>query len=146
MSKANFIFIILGISFFPTCESQIDPEIIATVGSTFITQDDFIESYSNKLIHTNAQDSEFERNRTLNELIRTKLFAEAARTKNLSIDSIGMDRIQLSKELALRQALYDQVIGKKVSTIHDGTIRKHFQWQNTEIYLKHLYHLSLIHI
>ena len=140
MSKANFIFIILGISFFPTCESQIDPEIIATVGSTFITQDDFIESYSNKLIHTNAQDSEFERNRTLNELIRTKLFAEAARTKNLSIDSIGMDRIQLSKELALRQALYDQVIGKKVSTIHDGTIRKHFQWQNTEIYLKHLYH------
>lgn len=140
MSKANFIFIILGISFFPTCENQIDPEIIATVGSTFITQDDFIESYSNKLIHTNAQDSEFERNRTLNELIRTKLFAEAARTKNLSIDSIGMDRIQLSKELALRQALYDQVIGKKVSTIHDGTIRKHFQWQNTEIYLKHLYH------
>ena len=140
MSKANFIFIILGISFFPTCESQIDPEIIATVGSTFITQDDFIESYSNKLIHTNAQDSEFERNRTLNELIRTKLFAEAARTKNLSIDSIGMDRIQLSKELALRQALYDEVIGKKVSTIHDGTIRKHFQWQNTEIYLKHLYH------
>ena len=140
MSKANFIFIILGISFFPTCESQIDPGIIATVGSTFITQDDFIESYSNKLIHTNAQDSEFERNRTLNELIRTKLFAEAARTKNLSIDSIGMDRIQLSKELALRQALYDQVIGKKVSTIHDGTIRKHFQWQNTEIYLKHLYH------
>ena len=140
MSKANFIFVILGISFFTTCERQIDPEIIATIGSTFITQDDFIEAYSNKLIHTSAQDSEFERNRTLNELIRTKLFAEAARIKNLSIDSIAINRIQLSKELALRQELYNHLIGKNNPAINDSIARKHFQWQNTEVYLKHLYH------
>ncbi len=140
MSKANFIFIILGFCFFLSCESQVDPEIIATVGSTFITQDDFIESYSSKLIHTSARDSEFERKRTLNELIRTKLFAEAARYNNLSIDSIGLNRIQLSKELALRQELYKEIIAKKRSVIDDSISRKHFQWQNTEVYLKHLYH------
>ena len=140
MNKTDFIFIILGITFSLTCERRIDPEIIATVGSTFVTQDDFIVAYSKKLIHTSAQDSEFERNRTLNELIRTKLFAEAARIKNLSIDSLGINRIQLSKELALRQELYNHVIGKNSPSIDDSITRKHFQWQNTEVYLKHLYH------
>ena len=140
MSKANFIFVILGISFFTTCERQIDPEIIATIGSTFITQDDFIEAYSNKLIYTSAQDSEFERNRTLNELIRTKLFAEAARSKNLPIDSIGLNKIQLAKEVALREELYSEVITQNRPVINDSISRKHFQWKNTEVYLKHLYH------
>jgi len=129
VNKTDFIFIILGITFSLTCERRIDPEIIATVGSTFVTQDDFIVAYSKKLIHTSAQDSEFERNRTLNELIRTKLFAEAARIKNLSIDSLGINRIQLSKELALRQELYNHVIGKNSPSIDDSITRKHFQWQ-----------------
>ena len=49
MNKTDFIFIILGITFSLTCERRIDPEIIATVGSTFVTQDDFIVAYSKKL-------------------------------------------------------------------------------------------------
>ena len=73
-------------------------------------------------------------------MIHTKLFAEAARSKNLAPDSIGINRIQLSKELALRQELYHHIIGQINSVIDDSVSRKHFRWQNTEVYLKHLYH------
>ena len=72
-----------------TCEKEEDFSVIATVGNSIITDDDFISAYSNKLINTSIKDSEFERLRTLDELIRTRLFAEEARYKKLSIDSIS---------------------------------------------------------
>ena len=140
MNRAHSLLFISCLSFFLTCENHVDPEIIATIGSTFITKDDFIDAYSKRLLQTSAQDSQFERNRTLNELIRTKLFAEAARSKNLPIDSIGLNKIQLSKEVALREELYSEVITQNRPVINDSISRKHFQWKNTEVYLKHLYH------
>jgi len=45
-------------------------------------------------------------------LIRTRLFAEEARYKNLLIDSIGLDRIRLATEKAIRQELYNSVINQ----------------------------------
>ena len=140
MNKTHFIILIIGLFFFHSCEEKIDSEIIATVGSSIITANDFTEAYSNKLINTKAEDSEFERRRTLDELIQTKLYAEAARSKNFTLDSIGVNRVQLTKDLALREELYNQSIGSKIPTIHDSTTRKHFKWKNTEILLKHLYH------
>ena len=140
MNKTHLILLIIYSTFFHTCENNVDPEILAVVGTSEVTADDFIESYSNKLINTAAQDSDFERSRTLNELIRTKLFAEAARSKNLSLDSIGLNRVKLSKELALREELYNQIIGSKGVAIEDSIARKHFTWKNTEISLKHIFH------
>ena len=140
MNKTHLILLIIYSTFFHTCENNVDPEILAVVGTSEVTADDFIESYSNKLINTAAQDSDFERSRTLNELIRTKLFAEAARSKNLSLDSIGLNRVKLSKELALREELYNHIIGSKGVAIEDSIARKHFTWKNTEISLKHIFH------
>jgi parvulin-like peptidyl-prolyl isomerase len=68
------------------------------------------------------------------------LFSEAARAQNLSIDSIGLDRVELERNLALREELYNQKIGSKNITIPDSTTRIHYQWKNTEILLKHLFH------
>ena len=140
MKKIQLLTIVFSICFFYTCSQTEDPEILASVGSTQVTSYDFIESYSNKLIQTQIEDSKFERERTLNELIRTKLFAEAARSNNLSLDSIALNYVQLSKELALRDALYEELVGSKQTTIVDSIIRKHFKWKHTEIKLRHLFH------
>ena len=127
-------------NFFHACEKKIEPEILATIGTSCVTARDFIDLYSNKLINTKIKDSQFERERTLDELIRTKLFAQAARSQNLSLDSVGQSRVLLSKELALREELYDQIIDQKKLVIQDSTARKHFRWKNTEISLKHIFH------
>ena len=140
MKQAHFIILILIGLFFHNCEKKIDPEILATVGESVITAYDFIEAYSNKLINTKVLDSSFERKRTIDELIRTKLFSQAARSQDLSIDSVGMSRVLLAKELALREELYDQIIERENLVIQDSIARKHFKWQNTEISLKHIYH------
>ena len=140
MKQSHFIiFVLIGL-FFHNCEKKIDPEVLARVGESIVTADDFIEAYSNKLINTKIQDSDFERNRTLEELIRIKLFSQEARSQSLSLDSVGMSRVLLSKELALREELYGQIIEPENLIVHDSTARKHFAWQNTEISLKHIYH------
>ena len=73
MIKTHFtLFICL---FFYACERKIEPEILATIGTSCVTAKDFIDLYSKKLINTKIKDSQFERERTLDELIRTKLFA-----------------------------------------------------------------------
>ena len=132
-------FFLLVILFFHACAKKIEPEIIATIGTSCVTAKDFIDLYSNKLINTKIKDSQFERKRTLHELIRTRLFAQAARSQNLPLDSAGQSRVLLSKELALREELYDQIISQKNLVIQDSTARKHFRWKNTEISLKHIF-------
>ena len=140
MKHAHFIiFVLIGL-FFHNCEKKIDPEVLARVGESIVTADDFIEAYSNKLINTKIQDSGFERKRTLEELIRIKLFSQEARSQSISLDSVGRSRVLLSKELALREELYGQIIETENLIVHDSTARKHFAWQNTEISLKHIYH------
>ena len=122
------------------CAKPIDPVILATVGSTQVTSYNFIDSYSNRLINTQLQDSKYERDRHLNELIRTKLFAEAARNEKTALDSSEKSMIQLEKEKALREALYNQIIGSQSSPISDSLARLYFQWQHAEVHLKHLFH------
>ena len=123
-----------------SCSKKIDPSIIATVGDSYITNTEYISAYSDRLIKTQVKDSEFERERMLNELIRTKLFAQGARMKNLSLDSSANSMVELSRDQALRDALYKKIIGSENSLIEDSTIRKHFKWKFTEIRLKHLFH------
>ena len=123
-----------------SCSKKIDPSIIATVGDSYITSKEYISAYSDRLIKTQVKDSEFERKRLLNELIRNKLFAQGAKMKNLSLDSSANSMVELSKDQALRDALYEKIIGSENSLVEDSTIRKHFKWKFTEIRLKHLFH------
>ena len=120
-------FILLVTLFFHACEKRIEPEILATIGTSCVTAKNFTDYYANKLINTQIKDSQFERERTLDELIRTRLFAQAARSQNLPLDSAGQSRVLLSKELALREELYDQIIDQKNLVIQESTVRKHFR-------------------
>ena len=140
MRKSNKYIIALCLACFFRCSDATDPNILARVGSTHVTADEFVDAYSNKLIQNQVKDSEFERERTLNDLIRTKLFAEAARSNDLGLDSSALNLIKLSTESALRDALYEEIIGSKKIAVSDSVIRQHFQWQHTEIKLRHLFH------
>ena len=140
MRKSNKYIIALCLACFFRCSDATDPNILALVGSTHVTADEFVDAYSNKLIQNQVKDSEFERERTLNDLVRTKLFAEAARSNDLGLDSSALNLIKLSTESALRDALYEEMIGSKEIAVSDSVIRQHFQWQHTEIKLRHLFH------
>ena len=140
MRKSNKYIIALCLVFFFRCSDATDPNILALVGSTHVTVNEFVDAYSNKLIQNQVKDSEFERERTLNDLIRTKLFAEAARSNDLGLDSSALNLIKLSTESALRDALYEEMIGSKRLAVSDSVIRQHFQWQHTKIKLRHLFH------
>jgi hypothetical protein len=135
----KFYLIILTI-LYNSCEKKISPDVLAVVGSTQVTSHEFIKSYSNKLIQSKIQDSNFERSRVLNELIRTKLFAEGARKNNLNIDSIGRSMVQFEEDIALREQLYKKVIQSIMIEIPDSVIRIHYKWKHTEVYLSHLFH------
>ena len=92
------------------CTKPIDHVILATVGSTQVTSYNFIDSYSNRLLNTQLQDSKHERDRHLNELIRTKLFAEASGNSN-----------------AYTKGTWFQTLGNKIQSvsnaIHQKTLR-----------------------
>ena len=138
--SADKNFIILIFLFLISCSKKIDPSVIAKVGTSQITSKEYITAYSDRLIKTQVKDSKFERDRLLNELIRTKLFAQAARLENLPLDSSAKSMVQLSRDQALRDALYQKIITINNPEINDSTIRTHFNWKHTEVRLKHLFH------
>ena len=80
------------------CTKPIDPVILATDCSTQVTSYNFIDSYSRRLINIELTDSKYEREIHLDELIRTKLFAQAAHNKKSSLNSSERSIIQLEKK------------------------------------------------
>ena len=63
MRKSNKFIILLCLVFFFRCSNSTDPNILALVGSTHVTTDEFVDAYSNKLIQNQIKDSDFERDR-----------------------------------------------------------------------------------
>jgi len=140
MFKIRLPFLTSFIIIFLNCENPIDTNTLVKVGSRTITKNDFIEAYSKRLIQSKIKDSNFERDRVLNQLIRVKLFSEAAKLSNIKLDSIGKNRVQIYEEIALRDQLYDEIILPINIDISDSIARLHYEWKNTEIHLSHLFH------
>jgi len=113
--------------------------ILAKVGSRIVTTSEFEESYKSKLIQSQIQDSPFERNRTLQILIKSKLFAESAIENHLTLDSLTLRRVQLVKNQILRDALYESLFNSDNYSVSDSLARQHFLWMNKECKMKHLF-------
>ena len=135
----TFCLIILLIS---SCEKTIAPEVLAVVGSREVTSFDFAESYSKRLINTQLFDSDFERDRHLQTLIRNKLFSEAAIRNHLDLDSIAYRYIYLDSIKFLRDELYFEMIMNDEIKVSDELMRKHYIWANRECQFKHLFYNS----
>lgn len=128
-----FIFIL------PSCNKSIAPEILATVGSREVTSYDFSESYSKRLVNSQLKDSEIEREKHLQFLIRNKLFSEAALRDKLELDSIAHRYIQLDSIKYIRDELYYEMILNHEIDMNDEIMRKHYLWANRECHFKHLF-------
>ncbi|MBT4555304.1 MAG: hypothetical protein HOC41_06445 [Candidatus Marinimicrobia bacterium] len=128
-----FIFIL------PSCDKSIAPEILATVGSREVTSYDFSESYSKRLVNSQLKDSEIEREKHLQFLIRNKLFSEAALRDKLELDSIAHRYIQLDSIKYIRDELYYEMILNHEIDMNDEIMRKHYLWANRECHFKHLF-------
>ena len=109
------------------------------VGSRIVTSFDFAESYSKRLINTQLLDSDFERDRHLQMLVRNKLFSEAAIRDQLVLDSIAHRYISLDSIKYLRDELYYEMIMNNEIQVSDELMRKHYIWSNRECHFKHLF-------
>ena len=109
------------------------------VGSRVVTSFDFAESYSKRLINTQLLDSDFERDRHLQMLVRNKLFSEAAIRDQLVLDSIAHRYISLDSIKYLRDELYYEMIKNNEIQVSDELMRKHYIWSNRECHFKHLF-------
>jgi hypothetical protein len=136
--KSN-IKLLLSLLVFFSCEKPVAPEILAMVGSRVVTSFDFSESYSKRLINTQLFDSDFERDRHLQMLIRNKLFSEAAIRDQLVLDSIAHRYISLDSIKYLRDELYYEMIMNNEIHVNDELMRKHYIWSNRECHFKHLF-------
>ncbi len=135
----NRYIILLFLFFIICCENKPNHDILANVGSRQVTSFEFSETYSNKLINTQLKDSEFERNRHFEFLIRNKLFSEAALRNQLQLDSIAKRYIHLDSIRFLRDELYYEEILNKEINVDETEIRKHYIWSKRECHLKHLF-------
>ncbi|MBT3179868.1 MAG: hypothetical protein HOB40_02130 [Candidatus Marinimicrobia bacterium] len=122
-----------------SCEKSVEPEILAVVGSRVVTRFDYADSYSKSLINTQLIDSDFERERHLQMLIRNKLFSEAALRDQLILDSIAHKYILLDSIRYLRDELYYEMIVNNEIDVSDDLMRKHYTWANRECHFKHLF-------
>ena len=131
--------LILSLVVFFSCEKPVAPEVLAMVGSRVVTSFDFAESYSKRLINTQLLDSDFERDRHLQMLVRNKLFSEAAIRDQLVLDSIAHRYISLDSIKYLRDELYYEMIMNNEIQVSDELMRKHYIWSNRECHFKHLF-------
>jgi len=131
--------LLLSLVVFFSCEKPVAPEILAMVGSRVVTSFDFAESYSKRLINTQLLDSDFERDRHLQMLVRNKLFSEAAIRDQLILDSIAHRYISLDSMKYLRDQLYYEMIMNNEIHVSDELMRKHYIWSNRECHFKHLF-------
>ena len=131
--------LILSLVVFFSCEKPVAPEVLAMVGSRIVTSFDFAESYSKRLINTQLLDSDFERDRHLQMLVRNKLFSEAAIRDQLVLDSIAHRYISLDSIKYLRDELYYEMIMNNEIQVSDELMRKHYIWSNRECHFKHLF-------
>ena len=131
--------LLLSLAVFFSCEKPVAPEVLAMVGSRIVTSFDFAESYSKRLINTQLLDSDFERDRHLQMLVRNKLFSEAAIRDQLVLDSIAHRYISLDSIKYLRDELYYEMIMNNKIQVSDELMRKHYIWSNRECHFKHLF-------
>ena len=131
--------LLLSLVVFFSCEKPVAPEVLAMVGSRVVTSFDFSESYSKRLINTQLLDSDFERDRHLQMLVRNKLFSEAAIRDQLVLDSIAHRYISLDSIKYLRDELYYEMIMNNEIHVNDELMRKHYIWSNRECHFKHLF-------
>ncbi len=146
--KPRFLNIILFLSLvflFTTCETkQDDNPYIAKVGPNIVSIDEFVTSYTKIIGFSNKSDSPQIRKLHANKLVEKKLLASAARDQSLQFDENIVQQVSLEKEKILKDILFKKEISSQKVTVIDSTIREHFRWKNSEVYIRHFFHQDFL--
>ena len=80
--------------------------VIARVGNCELTTFDYSKTYSEKILNTGIVDSDLERERHLNQLIRLKLFADASIRDDIALDSLSNKLLQIDSIKIIKDELW----------------------------------------
>ena len=94
-SISIFICVFILFSLFFSCQNIENENVIARVGNCELTTFDYSKTYSEKILNTGIVDSDLERERHLNQLIRLKLFADASIRDDIALDSLSNKLLQI---------------------------------------------------
>ena len=137
-SISIFINVSIFVSLFFNCQNIENENIIARVGNCELTTFDYSKTYSDKILNTGIVDSDFERERHLNQLIRLKLFADASRRDDIALDSLSIKLLEIDSIKIIKDELFNYVV-KVDENIEDNILRNHYGWMNKECQIKHLF-------
>ena len=121
------------------CGKEKTNDIVAKIGSCNLTTYEFIDSYTEKLLSNVVQDSEFERKRHLEQLIKSGLFADAANRNDLNLDSVSNYIFRLDSMSIIRQGLHNKIKNSSEIKINQHLVTKHYLWMNRECEIRHLF-------
>ena len=121
------------------CSKEDTNDIVAKVGFCNLTTYEFISSYSQKLLSNTVQDSKFERERHLAQLIKNSLFADAAIRDGLQLDTISNYVFKLDSIKIIRQGLHSRIKKSNKIKVNQQLIKKHYKWMNRECEIRHLF-------
>ena len=137
-SISIFICVFILFSLFFSCQNIENENVIARVGNCELTTFDYSKTYSEKILNTGIVDSDLERERHLNQLIRLKLFADASIRDDIALDSLSNKLLQIDSIKIIKDELFNDVI-KVDENISENTLRDHYKWMNKECQIKHLF-------
>ena len=137
-SISIFIYALFLFLLFFSCQNIENENVIARVGNCELTTFDYSKTYSEKILNTGIVDSDFERERHLNQLIRLKLFADASIRDDIALDSLSNKLLQIDSIKIINDELFNDVITID-KNISEKTLRDHYKWMNKECQIKHLF-------
>ena len=108
------------------------------MGNCELTTFDYSKLILKRFLNTGIVDSDFERERHLNQLIRLKLFADASIRDDIALDSLSNKLLQIDSIKIIKDELFNDVI-KVDENISENTLRDHYKWMNKECQIKHLF-------
>lgn len=112
--------------------------VVAKLGTQQITLAEFSHAYLNMLKQPNAFDSRPFREQFLDEMIRRRLLAEAARKAGLAQDERLQYRIESYRDKCLREAHFDQVIKPKIH-IQEQDVENAYIFSQEQRRIRHLF-------
>ena len=130
-SISIFICVFILFSLFFSCQNIENENVIARVGNCELTTFDYSKTYSEKILNTGIVDSDFERKRHLNQLIRLKLFADASIRDDIALDSLSNKLLQIDSIKIIKDELFNDVITID-ENISENTFRDHYKWMNAQ--------------
>lgn len=124
---------------FSCAQNDLPEGVVAEVGETYITIDDFKRAYLPILLYSDKKETQATRDEVLNFLIDQAVLANEARL--LELDTIPTLEVleRTAQKTAFTRILYRDWVQDKVPTISENELRTAFKQSHTSLFVRHLF-------